>query len=170
MGPPPGREDQGSPQGNGTSNVSQPEAIKLSCKLLLDTKSFSTIETDALVTYVFDESDPVQGRIAELDKLAGGLIARLSKSGELTGKNLEITLVHAPAGLKTARLLLVGAGKREQFNPGTLRKVAGAALRYLKARSVHKVAFLLRENDLNENSGTSRGRGSSCSRFRDGQI
>jgi leucyl aminopeptidase len=121
-------------------------------QITIDTKLFNTIETDALVTYVFDESDPVQGRIAELDKLAGGLIARLSTSGELTGKNLEITLVHAPAGLKTARLLLVGAGKREQFNPGTLRKVAGAALRYLKARSVHKVAFLVRENDLNENA------------------
>ncbi len=49
----------------------------------------------------------------------------------------------------------MGAGKREQFNPGTLRKVAGAALRYLKSRSVHKVAFLLREGDLNENAAQS---------------
>ena len=54
--------------------------------------------------------------------------------------------------MKTTRLLLVGAGKREQFNPGSLRRVAGAALRYLKSRSVHKVAFLLRENDLNEST------------------
>jgi leucyl aminopeptidase len=121
-------------------------------QIILDTRPFAALESDALVTYLFEESDPVQGRIAELDKLTGGLIARLNKSGELTGKNLEFTLVHAPAGLKTVRLLLVGAGKREQFNPGTLRKVAGAALRYLKARSVHKVAFLLRENDLTENA------------------
>jgi leucyl aminopeptidase len=121
-------------------------------QIILDTKPFATIEADALVTYVFDESDPTQGRIGELDKLAGGLISRINKSGELTGKNLEFTLVHGPAGLRTARLLLVGAGKREQFNPGSLRKVAGAALRYLKARSVHKVAFLLRENDVNENA------------------
>ena len=87
-------------------------------QITLDSKPFSTLEADALVTYVFDESDPVQGRVAELDKLAGGLIARLSKSGEVTGKNLELTLVHAPAGLKTARLLLVGTGKREQFKIG----------------------------------------------------
>ncbi len=121
-------------------------------QIILDTKPFATLETDALVTYVFDESDPVQGRVAELDKLAGGLIARLNNSGELTGKALEFTLVHAPAGLKPARLLLVGAGKREQFSPGSLRKVAGAALRYLKSRSVHKVAFLLRESDVNEST------------------
>jgi leucyl aminopeptidase len=121
-------------------------------QIILGTKPFAEVEADALVTYLFDESDPIQGRIAELDKLAGGLISRINKSGELTGKNLEFTLVHGPAGLKTVRLLLVGAGKREQFNPGTLRKVAGAALRYLKARSVHKVAFLLRENDVNESA------------------
>jgi leucyl aminopeptidase len=124
-------------------------------QIILDTKPFAALEVDALVTYVFDETEPIQGSVAELDKLAGGLIGRISKSGELTGKNLELTLVHSPAGLKTARLLLVGAGKREQFNPGTLRKVAGAALRYLKSRSVHKVAFLLREGDLNESSAQS---------------
>ena len=108
----------------------------------LDTKPFASLETDALVTYLFDDNAPVQGRIAELDKLAGGLLGRLAKSGELTGKNLEFTLVHAPAGLKAARLVLVGAGKREQANPATLRKVAGAAVRYLKSRGAHKLAFV----------------------------
>src|SRR6202166_162889 len=115
-----------------------------------DTKPFAAIETDALVTYVFENGDLTQGRPAELDKLTGGMLSRLSKSGELTGKSLETTLLHAPAGFKAARLLLVGAGKREQFNPATLRKVAGAALRYLKARSVHKVVFLVRESDSSD--------------------
>src|SRR6201993_1135613 len=116
-------------------------------KLTLETKPFAAFETDALVTYVFEESDPVQGRLGELDKLTGGLLGKLAKSGEIAGKMLEITLLHAPAGFKAARLLLVGAGKREQFNPATLRKVAGVALRYLKARGVHKVVFLVREGD-----------------------
>ena len=134
-------------------------------QIILDTKPFAAVEADALVTYVFDESDPVQGRVAELDKLAGGLIGRIQKSGELTGKNLEFTLVHGPAGLKATRLLLVGAGKREQFNPSSLRKVAGAALRYLKSRSVHKVAFLLRENDVNENAAQAVSEGTLASDF-----
>ncbi len=115
----------------------------------LDTKPFANFETEALVSYVFEESDPIQGRIAELDKLGSGLLTRLAKSGELTGKNLEFTLVHAPSGLKAARLLLVGAGKREQSNTATLRKVTGAALRNLKGRGVHKLLFLVRESDSN---------------------
>jgi leucyl aminopeptidase len=119
-------------------------------QITLETRSIVTLAEDALVTYLFEESDPIHGRIAELDKLTGGLLGRLAKSGELTGKTLELTLVHAPAGLKTARLLLVGAGKPGQFNPATLRKVAGAALRYLKTRGVHKFVFAVREGDLTE--------------------
>src|SRR5258708_6669704 len=116
-------------------------------QITLETKPFAAIETDALVTYAFEESDPVQGRVAEINQAGAGLLRKLAKSGELTGKTLEFTLIHAPAGLKAARLLLVGAGKREQFNGATLRKIAGAALRYLKGRSVKNFALLVREGD-----------------------
>ncbi|HVS88869.1 MAG TPA: leucyl aminopeptidase [Candidatus Acidoferrum sp.] len=121
-------------------------------QITLVTSPYAALDTEALVTYVFEEADPVQGRIAEMDQAANGLLGKLSKSGELTGKMLEFTLVHAPSGLKAARLLLVGAGKREQFNSATLRKVAGAALRYLKARSIKHFGFLVRENDATEES------------------
>src|SRR4030088_553347 len=96
-------------------------------QITLATQPFATLETDALVSYVFEETDPVQGRIAEIDQAAAGLLRKLAKSGELSGKTLEFTLVHAPAGLKAARLLLAGAGKREQFNGAMLRKIAAAA-------------------------------------------
>src|SRR5882724_2691618 len=119
-------------------------------QITLETKPFAAIETDALVSYVFEETDLVQGRIAEIDQAGAGLLRKLAKSGELTGKTLEFTLIHAPAGLKAARLLLVGAGKREQFNGATLRRIAGAALRYLKGRSAKNLAFLVRENEISK--------------------
>jgi leucyl aminopeptidase len=116
-------------------------------QITLETKPFATLETDALVSYVFEDADPVQGRIAEVDQLTGGLLRKLASSGELTGKPLEMTLVHAPRGLQAARLLLVGAGKQEKFDAAVLRRIAGAALRYIKSRSVKQFAFLLRENE-----------------------
>jgi leucyl aminopeptidase len=119
-------------------------------QITLETKPLAALETDALVSYVFENGDVSQGRVAELDKLTGGLLGRLSGSGELSGKAFENTLVHAPSGLKAARLLLVGAGKREQFNSATLRKIAGSALRYLKSRSVHNFTFVVREDDATE--------------------
>ena len=121
-------------------------------QITLETKPFAAVESDALVSYVFEETDPVEGRIAEIDQAAGGLLRKLASGGEFSGKPLEMTLVHAPAGLKAARLLLVGAGKREKFDVAGLRKIAGAALRYLKSRSAKKIAFLVRESDLHEDS------------------
>ena len=119
-------------------------------QITLETKPFAALESGALVTYVFEESDPVQGRVAEIDHAAGGLLRKLANGSELTGKMLEFTLVHAPAGLKAERLLILGAGKREQFNSAALRKIAGAALRYLKARSVRNFVLLVREGDATE--------------------
>jgi leucyl aminopeptidase len=114
-------------------------------QITVESKPYATLETDALVSYVFEETDSVQGRIAELDQSANGLLKKLASSGELTGKTLEMTLIHAPAGLKAARLLLVGAGKRDKFDSAALRKISGASLRYLKSRGVHKFAVAARE-------------------------
>ena len=121
-------------------------------QITLDTKPFAQIECDALVTYVFEDGDPIQGRVAEIDAAAGGLLKKLVSSGEVTGKTLEFTLIHAPAGLKAARLLLVGAGKRAQFSGAALRKLAGAALRYLKSRSIKNIVFLVREDAANSDA------------------
>ena len=111
-------------------------------QITFETKPYPTLETEALVTYVFEEGDPIQARVADLDRAAGGLLKKLATGGELTGKALEFTLLHAPSGLKAERLLLIGAGKRDQFNVATLRKIAGAAARSLKAKSVKNFAFL----------------------------
>jgi leucyl aminopeptidase len=134
-------------------------------QITLATQPFAALETDALVSYVFEETDPVQGRVAEIDKTAAGLLRKLAKSGELTGKILEFTLVHAPAGLKAARLLLVGAGKREQWNNATLRKIAGAALRYLKARSVKNLALLVREGHATDETAQAIAEGALAANF-----
>jgi hypothetical protein len=57
-------------------------------QITLDTRPYIGIESEALVTYVFEEADPIQGRIAEIDVATGGLLRKLAKGGELTGKTL----------------------------------------------------------------------------------
>jgi leucyl aminopeptidase len=119
-------------------------------QITLETKPYATVEADALVAFVFEENDPIQSHLLDIDSASNGLLKKLHKSGELTGKMLEFTLIHAPAGLAAPRLLLVGAGKREQFSGATLRKVAGAAARSLKSKGVKKIAFLVGENEAND--------------------
>ena len=82
-------------------------------QITLDTKSFATLETDALVTYIFEESDPIQERVSEIDTATGGLLKKIASSGEATGKTLEFTLIHAPAGLKADFRLIAPGRSRE---------------------------------------------------------
>jgi len=118
-------------------------------RITVDTCPFAAIETEALVTYIFEEENPIRGRVAELDQVAAGALRKLAASGEVTGKALEMTLLHYVAGVAGERILLVGAGKPEKFSSAELRKLAGAALRYLKARKVTRLAFLAREDNCN---------------------
>lgn len=119
----------------------------------IESQPFSAISSDAIVTYVFGDrlsgnnDARIEGALAELDRVTGGKIKPLADSGELTGKFLEMTLLHYPQGLAAKKLLLVGAGKPEKFTHAELRKVAGAALRYLRARGAKSFAFIVREND-----------------------
>jgi leucyl aminopeptidase len=116
-------------------------------EITLATGPATQLEAGALITYAFDQEKPVEGVLTGLDNSIGGALTRLAGGRELTGKSLEMTLLHYPAGIKAERLLVVGAGKKEKFSPAELRKIAAAAARYLKARSVRRVAFLVREDD-----------------------
>ena len=118
-------------------------------RITLDARPFAKLEAQALITYAFEQDDPIQGVVAELDASVGGAVGKLAKSGELTGKSLEMALLHFPSGIAAERVLVVGAGKRDKFTTTELRRLAGAALRYLKSRSVKRVAFLVREDDRN---------------------
>jgi leucyl aminopeptidase len=114
-----------------------------------DTSPPGKIETPALASYLFEKNGRIEGALAPLDQATGGRLTRLAESGELTGKVLEMTLVHELPGLAASRLLLVGAGKPERFDGAVLRRVAAAALRWLRAKSVTRMTFLLREGERN---------------------
>ena len=116
-------------------------------RIQLDSQPYASMQADALVTYVFDGDNRLDGLLADIDRSQTGGLAALVTSGELTGKALELVLLHYPQGLEAKRLLLVGAGKREKFAVGDLRKIAGTAARHLKSRGVKKMVFLAREGE-----------------------
>ena len=116
-------------------------------QIQLETQPYSSLQADAIVTYVFDKDTKIEGVLADLDRGMDGRLAALAEGGEITGKALEMVLIHFPEGLDAKRLLLVGAGKPDKFAVSDLRKIAGAALRYLKSRGVKKIVFLAREGE-----------------------
>jgi leucyl aminopeptidase len=121
-------------------------------ELTVDARPPAKIETEALVTYAFEQDKPIEGALSTLDAATGGALSKLASSGELTGKMIETTLVHYPPGLLAQRLLILGAGKRDKFGSAELRKLAGAAVRTLKSKKVKRLAFAVREKDQNAES------------------
>jgi leucyl aminopeptidase len=121
-------------------------------QIQLETQPYSGIQADALVTYVFDKEDKVEGVLADLNGAMNDRLASLVSAGEVTGKPLSITLVHFPEGLEAKRLLLIGAGKAEKFATSDLRKIAGTAFRYLKNLGAKKIVFLAREGQRGANA------------------
>jgi leucyl aminopeptidase len=57
-------------------------------------------------------------------------------SGEFKAKADESLLLHAPAGLKAKRLLIVGLGKLAKVTVHSVRNAAGTAVRYTKPRAI----------------------------------
>jgi leucyl aminopeptidase len=101
-------------------------------RITLERQPLEQIETGALIVPVFE------GR-KETRFGAGDL----TDAGEVAGKPLELTLLHRPPGVAATRVLLAGAGKPEKFDAAELRKVAGAAVRYLKSKSIKTIALAL---------------------------
>jgi leucyl aminopeptidase len=111
------------------------------------------LETESLVAIVLDHSakdrsDPAQKdakpqlKVATVDAAVQSVAADLLSSGEVTGKPFEINLLHKPAGLKAKRLLLISGGAAKKFGAYDLRRIAGAAVRTLKARGIRSFAFI----------------------------
>jgi len=110
----------------------------------------SQLETECLVVVVLDNSKEDRSekdKPAPTVECADAAVREAAKdviaSGELTGKAFETTLLHRPTGLKAKRLLLIGGGKAKNFSAAELRKLAGAAVRTLKSKSIHSFAMAL---------------------------
>ena len=110
-----------------------------------DARKFYEIECDALVVSVYEgEKLEESNALAELDKRSNGIITSLIENGELSGKTGESVYLHNPGDIAAKRLLLLGAGKLADYNTDVVRRVAGTAARFLRAKNVRKFAFLRR--------------------------
>src|SRR5207244_2083158 len=73
------------------------------------TLPLAQVETP-LLAIALAQGSALPASLAELDRAAGGVVARAIKSGDFKGKRDETALLY-PGGAKPERLLLVGMGK-----------------------------------------------------------
>ena len=109
--------------------------------------NLSQTEADALVVFATDSGTKENPKATLLTTETAAVKATSSLlSTDITGKSFESTWIYAPQGIAAKRLLVIGAGKAERFDPNVLRSAAGAAVRQLKAKNLKSLAIALPEN------------------------
>ncbi len=108
--------------------------------------TYKDVNTQALAVGVFKDEKAEEGFLKNLDQATGGVIKSVLESDELKGKEGETVYVHLPPGgpLKFARLLLVGAGERGEYQLAQVSQVAGTAARFLRDKNVKSLTVLPR--------------------------
>jgi leucyl aminopeptidase len=107
-------------------------------------EKFYDIEADALVVTVYEGEKSDDAALKELDERTGGIVSELLGTDEMRGKQGDMVYVYRPGKIRARRLLLVGAGKREEFSLDTVRKVTGSAARFLRGKGARSMAILRR--------------------------
>jgi leucyl aminopeptidase len=109
-----------------------------------ESKKFYDIVADALVLTIYEGERATDGALKELDERMGGLVSEVLGSDEMRGKQGDLAYFYRPGNIRASRLLLVGAGKREDFSFDTIRRVTGAAARILRGKGCRSMAILRR--------------------------
>jgi leucyl aminopeptidase len=116
-------------------------------------------DVQAIAVPIFkDEKIESEKLLLALDAGAGGQIKSVIETEELTGKEGETAYLHLASGgnnndkTKATRLLLIGAGKLDEFKAGQISQIAGTAVRSLRAKNLKNIGLVVRtsEDDLEQ--------------------
>jgi leucyl aminopeptidase len=112
------------------------------------------IETELLAVLAWDTQTQI-GPDAKAEPTllsANAEIAAAAKAvlagGEFKAGANETLLIHAPAGLKAKRLLVVGLGKTAKATVNSVRMAAGTAVRFCKPRGLKELVLVFPESEL----------------------
>jgi len=113
----------------------------------------TSIDTELLAVLAVDtqtakgpDAKPAPELLTSVNGVKAAAAAVLA-SGEFKAGANETLLLHAPAGLKAKRLLLVGLGKQAKATVHSVRNAAGAAVRFVKPRGIREMVFALPETE-----------------------
>jgi leucyl aminopeptidase len=90
------------------------------------------------------------------DEAVKAAAAAVLAGGEFKGGSNETLLLHAPAGLKAKRLLIVGLGKAAKATAHSVRNATGTAVRFAKPRGIREVTLALPVSDVLDAAGSAR--------------
>jgi len=99
-------------------------------------------DADAIVVGLFEESDP-QGATLAVDLALEGAIRALVKGGDLQGQDGQLAVLYPRGAIPAHRVIVVGLGQRDAFNPEAARRAAAHAIQKARDLQTRRVALAL---------------------------
>src|SRR6266545_5733253 len=115
------------------------------------TAPLSQVDTP-LLAVALAQGSVVPASLADLDRAAGGVVARVITSGDFKGKRDETTLLY-PSGAKAERLLLIGLGKPGEVSRNSVRRAAAVAAKRARTLGAKQLAFAEGARPLGRDGG-----------------
>jgi leucyl aminopeptidase len=108
-------------------------------KIIVSQGEIQASQADTLIVNLFDDVTTPGGATGAVDQALSGAIRELIASGDLTGKAGEVGVLYPRGAMPATRVLVVGLGKRADFNLEGVRQAAAngiAQAHKLKAKNV----------------------------------
>jgi leucyl aminopeptidase len=106
------------------------------------------VQANVLVVGIYEE-DGLSGPARRLDEQLGGLLDRLYQRGDISGKRHRWTPLLGVSGIQAEVLVVLGLGKKSDWNRASASRAGGVIGRSLNDRQYARVAIWL-EDDLTD--------------------
>ncbi|SAK81336.1 leucyl aminopeptidase [Caballeronia ptereochthonis] len=114
-----------------------------------EANGFLTGKSDVIVLGIF-EAQTLTGAARVMDVATKGLISRVVKAGDMSGRAGTTLLVPEVTGIGASRVLLVGCGKQDAFNQKVYGEAVRAAWRVVLGSKIGQATFTLAQLPIQE--------------------
>ena len=101
------------------------------------------VRADALIVNLFQGVKKPGGVTGAVDAALDGAISKLIASGEIKGTLGQVTTIHVFGQVPAARVVVVGLGRKRDFDAEAARRATAAAMRAMKRVGAKRVATVL---------------------------
>ncbi len=106
-------------------------------------QSITQFDGDVIIINLFEGVKSPGGATGAVDEALDGMISKLIKDGEVTGKLGESVVIHTFGKVKADKVLVVGLGKSNAFSTEEIRKASAAAAIQAKKSNAKKVGTIV---------------------------
>lgn len=101
------------------------------------------IRANLIVVNLFEGVKKPGGATGAVDQALGGMISRVLETGDFKGEKNSTLLLYTVGRIPANRVLIVGLGKKEEFNLQVIREVSATAARKVRELGVDNFATIV---------------------------